>query len=95
MLDGAFMFANYGVVTGSGSSGSWSISSTAATEESNGNYRYSFQVTTDATSTLKVGLSVLNSSNEQNYLGDGTSGILLWGADVKEGTVLSSYIRNP
>lgn len=57
----------------------------------NGWYRCSATVTATAT-TLTVRIQAATSDNTNFYLGDGTSGIYIWGAQLELGSTASGYI---
>lgn len=74
----------------------WSADVTASSVVSFGNGVYRVSITATALATASVSLPTLFLINpvaedSQNYTGDGTSGVYLWGAQYEQGT-LSSYI---
>ena len=59
-----------------------------------GNGWYRCSLTADALTTTNAAcqIRVANDSNSTTFAGDGTSGIIFWGAQFEEGSVASSYI---
>ena len=62
------------------------------TAEANGWYRVSVTITSGTTSAAPViRLFPLNALNEINYLGDGTSGFYVWGAQLSQTSTVKTY----
>jgi len=57
----------------------------------NGWYRVSFNATAGVNDVVRI--NALSVSNGSDFAGDGTSGILVWGAQLETGTYASSYIK--
>lgn len=57
----------------------------------NGWYRLS--VTLTSGSSLSSGFYIVDSGTNKSYLGDGTSGLFIWGAQLEEGSYPTSYIK--
>ena len=62
-------------------------------ELDNGWYRCEFtSLATVGQSATNVAFRILNSADENNYTGDGTSGVYIWGSMLEQNSVASSYI---
>jgi len=86
--------ATGGVITAPTSTGDYSGTSVNVTGAGNGWYRIA------VTATHAVGtntnnypfIDVINNSSAQQYIGDGLSGLYLWGAQLEVGTRASAYV---
>lgn len=65
---------------------------TASIEVTSVGYRISLTATASASSTAGLSLRLATDGSTTNYLGDGTSGIFVWGAQLEVSSVPSSYI---
>jgi hypothetical protein len=78
-------------------SGTYSAESASITTDSNGYYRCSLTVTTDTASFVLIGLVPTSTVTSQDrgfgaaYLGDGESGIFIWGAQLEVGSTATEY----
>ena len=64
-------------------------------ELDNGWYRCEFtSLATVGQSSTNVAFRILNSADENNYTGDGTSGVYIYGAQLEVGSYATSYIPN-
>jgi hypothetical protein len=62
-------------------------------ELNNGWYRCEFtSLATVGQSSTNVAFRILNDADENNYTGDGTSGVYIYGAQLEEGSYATSYI---
>jgi len=86
-----------GTLISSGASGGFTIVLAGATQDAlatglsgNGWLRYFITFTTSAAITNEVTIANMNASNSINYTGNNTSNIIIWGAQLEDGT-LSDY----
>lgn len=70
-------------------------SGTTATikEITDGIFRISITATANATVTAAFFIDLLDDSGTETYLGDGSSGMYVWGAQAEQQSLLTSYIR--
>lgn len=68
--------------------------SSSVTDAGNGWYRCSMTFTTTAAAS-SVFVYLANNSTSFSYAGDGTSGVLLWGAQLSNSASLDPYVYNP
>ena len=59
----------------------------------NGWYRCIVTTTAPTTSANPIVFGMSNADNTNSYLGDGTSGLFIWGAQLVEGTTAKDYLR--
>jgi hypothetical protein len=86
---GAFSIFNLlnGTIIANGSGGTGFIESLT-----NGWYRCSLLSQSDVLGNIGLTLYLLNNSNQDTYLGDGSSGVYLWGAQLETGNTATAYI---
>jgi hypothetical protein len=70
----------------------WTVGGTSITAVGGGWYRVVFTVTSDATTSIQFRLYAADSTGGVFYLGDGTSGLFLYQAQLEAGTGASSPI---
>jgi hypothetical protein len=82
-----------GTITAPNLFGTGSSASSSITNVGNGWYRCSIACIVDAASTTARAYIVLeNAAGNDNYTGDGTSGLFVWGAQLEAGAFPTSYI---
>ena len=59
----------------------------------NGWYRITTTNTATGTGNVQMNVDLANDSGSLNYAGDGTSGIILWGGQIEEGSTATDYIK--
>ena len=88
-------YVNFNIATGAIGS-SQNVTNATAQSVGNGWYRCSFQYTATASTGTWFRLTLITSATSvrlENYSGDGTSGIFIWGAQLVEGTSARDYLR--
>jgi len=74
-----------------GSITGWTSGSTSSTLIGNGWWRFSFSVTSNTATRLDAVVYLVNGTTF-NYLGDSTSNMLLWGAQLEQSSTVGEYI---
>jgi hypothetical protein len=75
-----------------GTIGTVDVQLTASIQDvGNGWYRCSVSTTNPTTATNPIVFGMSNADNVSSYLGDGTSGLFIWGAQLNEGTSALDY----
>jgi hypothetical protein len=78
--------------TSTGNVGTVAAGTTATMDNvGNGIYRCNFTRTTTSASNVEFLVSVTSADNVSSYLGDGTSGIFIWGAQLELGSTATNY----
>jgi hypothetical protein len=88
-----------GTNTQTQNNGTWTSASATITPVAQGFYRCTLTVTTDSvgTGTVRIGLNSTSTPTSTNrgfgadYVGDGTSSIIVWGAQVEKRSAASAY----
>lgn len=71
--------------------GSWTNISSSISDAGNGWYRISLTATKNAGTISQPYVVLLNNSQATPYLGDGTSGLFLWGSQLELGSSATTY----
>lgn len=82
-----------GTITNSLASGSWTAPSATITPVGDGWYRCSVTGTRGAGTATVGQVFTISSGTTTSYLGDGTSGLYIWGAQLEAGAFPTSYIK--
>ena len=90
-IDGAAYFDLSNGAVGSVSAGTVSLSAQAPVDAGGGWFRCTVIFTPPAASNV-IQVRLASGNNVQSYLGDGTSGVFLWGAQLEAAPTPSSYI---
>lgn len=61
----------------------------------NGWYRCSIAGAVPSVTSLIYGITLVNDAGSNNYTGDGTSGIYIWGAQLSDSASVDPYVYNP
>ena len=88
-----------GTNTQTQNNGTWTSASATITAVAQGFYRCTLTVTTDSvgTGTVRIGLNSTSTPTSTNrgfgadYVGDGTSSVIIWGAQVEKRSAASAY----
>jgi hypothetical protein len=93
---GDTVFAQFDLVAGTvgaiTATGAFSGISATITPVNGGFYRVSLTVQTTGITTAQFRFLLVNSSGSSNFTGDGVSGLYVWGAQVEQGGIVTSYI---
>ena len=98
LTSGSRVYATFDLTNGTSTIGNITATNTAATSQAfdNGWYKCSVTATITAGATVTTGLILSNTSGSSSalpsYLGDGVSGVYVYGADLQEGLFPTSYI---
>jgi hypothetical protein len=87
-LNSGTVVSTLNLTTGTNTSGT-------ITAVGNGWYRCSITTTISGTVTVYPAIVIVNNSVLASYAGDGTSGILAWGAQLERNSTVSEYIPSP
>ncbi|WP_435607731.1 phage head spike fiber domain-containing protein [Pseudomonas knackmussii] len=94
-LTTAAIYANFdlstGTLLGTTSGGSWTAISQSISSVGSGWYRLSFTATAGSGTQVRA-VANIYSGGTATYLGDGVSGLYLWGAQLEAGAAQTSYI---
>jgi hypothetical protein len=86
-----------GINTQTQANGTYSGASASVTASANGFYRCSLTITTDTVSVIRIGLNDTGTPATNNrgfgvgYTGDGTSSLILWGAQLEQRSAVTAY----